>query len=108
MIPLDVALRAGSIAGSFGCLSDAPIRRAPDGQHVVGMKVRYGRGDSESILASSVAGETARFRLKHRHRYWWTGLLSFEKPTAQDADSILRGGRYLEDLVISSGFVGPA
>jgi hypothetical protein len=51
------------------------------------MKEPYGKGDSESILASSLAGDIARYRLKRRQRYRWTGLLSFEKPMEQDADS---------------------
>ena len=33
-----------------------------------------------------------RCRLKRRSRYQWAGLLSFEKPMDQDADSITRGG----------------
>jgi hypothetical protein len=41
----------------------------------------------------SLAGGIARCRLKRRQRYWWAGLLSFEKPKEQDADSIPRGGR---------------
>jgi len=53
----------------------------------------YRKGGSESILASSLAGDIARYRLKRRQRYWWAGLLSFEKPMEQDADSIPRGGR---------------
>jgi hypothetical protein len=31
--------------------------------------------------------------LKRRQRYRWAGLLSFEKPMEQDADSIPSGGR---------------
>jgi len=31
--------------------------------------------------------------LKRRQRYRWAGLLSFEKPMEQDADSIPMGGR---------------
>src|SRR5229473_4465518 len=57
------------------------------------MKEPYRKGDSESILASSLAGDIARYRLKRRQRYQWAGLLSFEKPKEQDADSIPRGGR---------------
>ena len=57
------------------------------------MKEPYGKGDSESILASSLAGDIARHRLKRRQRYRWAGLLSFEKPMEQDADSIPSGGR---------------
>jgi hypothetical protein len=44
------------------------------------MKELYRKGDSDSILASSLAGEIARSRLKRRQRYRWAGLLSFEKP----------------------------
>jgi hypothetical protein len=43
------------------------------------MKEPYRKGDSESILASSLAGDIARYRLKRRQRYRWAGLLSFEK-----------------------------
>src|SRR5580700_12142180 len=57
------------------------------------MKEPYRKGESESILASSLAGDIARYRLKRRQRYWWAGLLSFEKPMEQDADSIPSGGR---------------
>jgi hypothetical protein len=45
-----------------------------------GMKEPYRKGDSESILASSLADEVARPRLKRRRGYRWAGLLSFEKP----------------------------
>jgi len=57
------------------------------------MKEPYRKGNSESILASSLAGDIARWRLKRRQRYRWAGLLSFEKPMEQDADSIPSGGR---------------
>jgi hypothetical protein len=39
----------------------------------------YGKGDSDSILASSLASDAARRRLKRRQRYRWAGLLNFEK-----------------------------
>jgi hypothetical protein len=52
-----------------------------------------GKENSDSILASSLAGGTARCLLKRRQRYRWAGLLSFEKPMEQDADSIPSGGR---------------
>ena len=51
------------------------------------------KGSSESILTSSLAGGIVRCFLKRRQRYWWAGLLSFEKPMEQDADSIPSGGR---------------
>jgi hypothetical protein len=44
-----------------------------------GMKESYKKGDSDSILAPSLAGDIARCRLKHRQGYRWAGLLSFEK-----------------------------
>jgi len=44
------------------------------------MKELYRKGDSESILASSLAVAIAGWRLKRRQRYQWAGLLSFEKP----------------------------
>lgn len=47
------------------------------------------KGESDSILASSLAGEIAGSRLKRRQRYRWAGLLSFEKARLnQDADSV--------------------
>jgi hypothetical protein len=49
-------------------------------RHVVGDERALGKESSESILASSLAGDIARCRLKRRQRYWWDGLLSFEKP----------------------------
>ena len=53
------------------------------------MKEPYRKGDSDSILASSLAGEIARSRVKRRQRYRWVGLLSFEKPVLdQGADSV--------------------
>ena len=58
-----------------------------------GCKSPTEKESSESILASSLAGGIARCRSKRRQRYQWAGLLSFEKPLVQDADSIPRGGR---------------
>jgi hypothetical protein len=57
------------------------------------MKESYKKGDSDSILALSLAGGTARCSLKRRQGYRWAGLLSFEKTQTQDADSLLIGGR---------------
>src|ERR1019366_9368550 len=42
-----------------------------------GCKSRTGKKSSESILASSLAGDIARCRLKRRQRYRWAGLSSF-------------------------------
>jgi hypothetical protein len=67
-----------------------------------------GKESSESILASSLAGDIARYRLKRRQRYWWAGLLSFEKPMEQDADSVPMGGRQHSNHIIASGLLGPA
>ena len=53
------------------------------------MKESYKKGDSDSILALSLAGDIARCRLKRRQGYRWAGLLSFEKTQNQDADSFL-------------------
>src|SRR6266404_5009044 len=63
------------------------------------MKEPYRKGRSESVLASSLAGDIARYHLKRRQRYWWAGLLSFEKPMEQDADSIPSGGRQHDNHV---------
>jgi hypothetical protein len=43
------------------------------------------------MLTSSLAVGIARYRLKRRPRDWWAGLLSFEKPMDQDADSVPTG-----------------
>jgi hypothetical protein len=73
-----------------------------------GMKEPYRKGSSESILASSLAGGTASCCLKRRQRYRWAGLLSFEKPMEQDADSIPRGGRQPGSHANCKWAVGPA
>src|SRR5260370_41341293 len=73
-----------------------------------GMQEAYRKGSSESILASSLAGDIARCRLKRRQRYWWAGLLSFEKPMVQDADSVPSGGRQHGSHVIREWWSGPA
>src|SRR5262252_2672862 len=67
-------------------------------RHVVGDERALQERSSESILALSLAGDTARSRLKRRQRYRWAGLLSFEKPMEQDADSVpvWRKARHLE------------
>jgi hypothetical protein len=52
------------------------------------MQEPYRKGSSESILASSLAGDIARCFLKRRQRHRWAGLLSCEKPVDQDADFI--------------------
>src|ERR1700730_10765089 len=41
------------------------------------MKESYKKGDSDSILALSLAGVIARCRLKRRQGYRWAGQLSF-------------------------------
>ena len=50
--------------------------------------VRPGSRDFGVAGSSSLCG-----RLKRRQRYRWAGLLNFEKPIEQDADSVPRGGR---------------
>src|ERR1700681_3859546 len=75
-----------------------PITRKPESvginRHVRrGCKSPTGKESSESILTSSLAGGIVRCRSKRRQRYRWAGLLSFEKPLVQDADSIPVGGR---------------
>ena len=44
-----------------------------------GRKNPYRKGESDSILALSLAGEIVRFPPKRRQGYRWAGLLSFEK-----------------------------
>ena len=46
---------------------------------LLGMKASYKKGESESILAPSLAAGIARGQLKRRQGYRWAGLLSFEK-----------------------------
>jgi hypothetical protein len=72
------------------------------------MKEPYRKGSSESILALSLAGVIVRCRLKRRQRYWWAGLLSFEKPMVQDADSVPSGGRQNGNYANREWIVGPA
>ena len=43
------------------------------------MKESYKKGESESILAPSLAARIARCEPKRRQGYRWAGLLSFEK-----------------------------
>ena len=52
------------------------------------MKESYKKGDSDSILALSLAGDIVRCRSKRRQGYRWAGLLSFEKRKIS-ADSFL-------------------
>jgi len=47
---------------------------------LLGMKESYEKGESDSILALSLAAGIARCWSKRRQRYRWAGLLSFEKP----------------------------
>ena len=68
------------------------------------MKEPYGKENSESILALSLAGGIVRCFLKRRQRYWWAGLLSFEKPMVQDANSVPSGdGLHLTGVEIQKG-----
>jgi len=60
---------------------------------LLGMQESYKKGESESILAPSLTDGVARRRPKRRQGYRWAGLLSFEKPMEQDADSVPKGGR---------------
>ena len=46
----------------------------------------YKKGESESILAPSLAASIARCWSKRRQGYRWAGRLSFEKRVNQDAD----------------------
>ena len=52
------------------------------------VQVLYRKGDSDSILASSLAGDVVRRQLKRRQRDQWARLLSFVKWVDQDADSM--------------------
>jgi hypothetical protein len=55
------------------------------------MKESYKKGESDSILAPSLAGDIARCRLKRRQGYQWAGLLSFE--TSGVTSKAANGGR---------------
>jgi hypothetical protein len=74
------------------------------------MKEPYRKGDSESILASSLASDTARCHWKRRQRYRWAGLLSFEKLVMdQGADSVpVREEGNTAATLLASGCFGPA
>jgi len=54
------------------------VRRDKTGM-LLGMKESYKKGESESILALSLAAGIARGQSKRRQGYRWAGLLSFEK-----------------------------
>ena len=62
-------------------------------RHVVGGASPYGKGESDSILASSLAGGIVRCRLKRRQRDRWARLLSFVKRVDQDADCMVCSGK---------------
>jgi hypothetical protein len=68
-----------------------------------------GKENSDSILASSLAGEIARPHLKRRQRYQWAGLLSFEKPVwIRMPTPFRRGGRLHGDHANREWLLGPA
>jgi hypothetical protein len=46
---------------------------------LLGMKESYKKGESDSILAPSLAAGVARRQPKRRQGYRWAGRLSFEK-----------------------------
>src|SRR3981081_3812703 len=72
------------------------------------MKEPYRKGNSESILALSLADGIARCRVKRRQRYRWAGLLSFEKPMDRDADSVPVGRKATRQPRYREGLFGPA
>jgi hypothetical protein len=63
-----------------------------------GVKVLYKKRNSESILASSLAGGIARYRLKRRQRDQWARLLSFVKWVDQDADCMVSSRKAIRRL----------
>jgi hypothetical protein len=69
------------IAWRIYAQTDASVNQGAPGTTgmLQGMKESYKEGDSDSILALSLAGDIARCRLKRRQGYRWAGLLSFEK-----------------------------
>jgi hypothetical protein len=60
---------------------------------LLGMKEPYKKGESESILAPSLAASIARCWSKRRQGYRWAERLSFEKRVNQDADLLTYWGR---------------
>jgi glycosyltransferase involved in cell wall biosynthesis len=76
--------------------------------HVVGdERALQERQSSESILASSLAGDVATYRLKRTQRHWWAGRWSFEKRIVPDMVLVLvcegEDRPRLEQLVRDSG-----
>src|SRR5215472_14902833 len=79
---------------------------------------RHVVGDERALQERRVANpfwprvlqaDIARCRLKRRQRYQWAGLLSFEKPMDQDADSVpVREEGNTTTTLIASGLIGPA
>jgi hypothetical protein len=55
------------------------------------MKEPYRKGSSESILTSSLAGDTARCRLKRRQRRRWAGRLSFGMSSEERKADVFSG-----------------
>jgi hypothetical protein len=72
------------------------------------MKKPYRKGNSESILASSLAWDIVRCLVKRRQRYQWAGLLSFEKSGIRMPTPWCVGGRQHGSRVIREWLSGPA
>jgi hypothetical protein len=55
---------------------------------LLGMKESYEKGETDSILAPSLAAGIASGQSKRRQGYWWAGLVELRKTHEQDADSL--------------------
>jgi hypothetical protein len=74
-------------------LGRAYVERRDKTGMLLGMKEPHKKGESESILAPSLAASIARCRSKRRQGYRWAGRWSFEKRVNQDADLLTYWGR---------------
>ena len=69
-------------------------------RHVVGDEEPYGKEVANPSWPRVLQATSRGVGLKRRQRYRWAGLLSFEKPLVQDADSVPSGGRQHDSHVI--------
>jgi hypothetical protein len=69
-------------------------------RHVVGIQEPYRKGSSESILTSSLAGDTARCFLKRRRKHRW-GLEGIGQLPRFLTENALG-----KDLLFSKAFIG--
>ena len=60
---------------------------------LLGMKESYKKGESESILAPSLAGVVARRQSKRRQGYRWAWVIELRKTLNWDAEPYFRRGK---------------